>query len=134
MSGDWTQSDRAQLAQDLLAAGCRYAVCAGQTCERWHLAVDCAFVDLGLDPEGPEWEARYVMTTSHEGETIDDVVFFFVLCTNFDQHDFTDFLILQLGADPVLEQSLRGSVTAIIIRDPDSEDSSAETIQRYSRS
>ena len=42
--GGWTDEDRLRLAAELLASGCRYAVCAAvPDCQAWHDAVDRAF-------------------------------------------------------------------------------------------
>lgn len=90
--------DKEAFATRVINAGCRYAVCAGSECSEWHDAFDWAFVHSV--PE-EEQEAKLVMTTSHEGETLDDTTFFFVLNTNFHDHDFKQFLVLHLGDSPL---------------------------------
>jgi hypothetical protein len=37
------------------------------------------------------------MTTSQDGESPDDVAFFFALNTNFNYHDFQQYLVLHVG-------------------------------------
>jgi hypothetical protein len=96
------------LSGALVASGVRYAVCGGVDCKTWHDAVDLAFIQLDL--HGEEYDSRFVMTSWHTDEPVDDVAFFFVLNTNFDTHDFTQFLVLQLGADRMTEHQLRESV------------------------
>jgi len=42
-------------------------------------------------------DAAHVMTTWHANESPDDVAFFFVLNTNFNEHDLKRFLVLHVG-------------------------------------
>ena len=44
------------------------------------------------------------MTTWHTGETADEVAFFFALNTNFDNHEFTRYLVLHVGTGPAREE------------------------------
>jgi hypothetical protein len=62
------------------------------------------FVAKHLDDPDEVREATHVMTTSHDGESPDDVAFFFVLSTNFDDHDFSRYLVLHIGSGPVKAQ------------------------------
>ena len=103
--GGVADSNRERLATSLIAAGCRYAVCAGFECEVWHDAVDLAFLAQGLSEE--EQDRRFVMTTWHDGESEDDVAFFFVLNTQHPEEEFDDYLVLQIGSDPQREARLR---------------------------
>ena len=91
---------RSAVARALLEAGCRYVVCGGRDCEAWHDAVDWEFVSAHLDDPTVVTDAAHVMTSWHNGETPDDVAFFFVLNTNFDDHDFRTFLVLHVGSGP----------------------------------
>ena len=52
-----------------------------------------------LDLSELEWDGRFVMTSSHPGEPIDDVAFFFTFNTHFDAHAFEKFLVIVIGAD-----------------------------------
>lgn len=107
-AGDWPPEERSRLARRLIAMGCRYAVCAGETCAQWEHEVDSAFIDLELTET--QRQDRFVMTTSHADETLDDVAFFFVYQTNFNQHAFDDLLVLQLGNDPAIATQLQALV------------------------
>jgi len=102
--GRFTEEHRSAIARSLLEAGCRYAVCGGQNSEAWHDAVDAEFVRQHLGDPEEVCEAVHVMTTRHAGETPDEVAFFFVLCTNFHDHDFAHYLVLHVGAGPAREQ------------------------------
>jgi hypothetical protein len=77
-AGEFSDSDRATVAKTLLDAGCRYVVCGGERCSDWHDAVDVEFVKQHVDDDEAAAEASHVMTTFHEGESPDEVAFFFV--------------------------------------------------------
>ena len=113
--GLFTAAGRTAVAKGLLEAGCRYAVCGGQNCEEWHDTVDEAFVEAHVDEPESRQDAAFVMTTWHPGETPDDVAFFFVLNTNFDDHDFRRYLVLHVGTglaerevDSAVQKYVRG--------------------------
>jgi hypothetical protein len=114
--GRFTDAARTAVAHGLLEAGCRYAVCAGQNCEAWENAVDLAFVEAYLDEESVQ-DAAHVMTSSHDRESPDDVAFFFVLCTNFDSHDFRRYLVLHIGigsAEEDVDEAVQKHVRAAV--------------------
>ena len=111
--------ERLRLSRTLVASGVRYAVCGGFECEAWHDAVDEAYIELGL--EGKEANEKFVMTSLHPDDSIDEVAFFFVGNTNFDNHDFAQFLVLQLGSDWATEQSLREAVREHALKADDEE-------------
>jgi hypothetical protein len=102
--GHFTDTARSAIAKALLEAGCRYAVCGGRNCAGWHEAVDAEFVKAHIDDPKDVWESAHVMTTWHDGESPDDVAFFFVLNTNFDDHDFRRYLVLHVGTGPLRDQ------------------------------
>lgn len=106
----WSHEERVGLASCLLASGCRYAVCAGVDCEAWHDAVDLAFV-RATEAGVAAWDGGFVMTSWHEGESLEDVAFFLVLNTCFDDHDFRQFLVLHIGDGP-LRQPVNAAVMA----------------------
>jgi hypothetical protein len=103
-NGCFSDAQRSELARQLLQVGCRYAVCSGQNCEAWHDAVDVEFVQQHLDDSDETRKAVHVLTTWHAGESPDDVAFFFVLNTNFDDHNFEHYLVLHVGDGPIREQ------------------------------
>ena len=102
--GCFADAERSAVAKALLEAGCRYAVCGGKNCEAWHLAFDMEFVEVHLNDPDEVLDSVHVMTTQHDGESPDDVAFFFVLCTNFNDHEFRRYLVLHVGSGPAKAQ------------------------------
>ena len=102
--GRFNEMARSAIAKALLESGCRYAVCCGHNCEAWHDAVDAAFVEAHLDDRDDVRDAAFVMTTWHDGESPDDVAFFFVLNANFEDHSFRQYLVLHVGTGPAEDQ------------------------------
>ena len=117
--GGRSADDRLDLSRRLVASGIRYAVCGGVECEAWHHAVDEAYIELGL--EGKDADDKFVMTSLHPDDPVDEVAFFFVGNTNFHDHDFTQFLVLQLGSDWATEHSLREAVREHALESDDEE-------------
>lgn len=103
-----TPAEQNHISDRIVAEGCRYAVCGGIDCSSSHDAVDWAH--LVTDPDYHPPDETFVMTTWHEDESPAEVIWFGLHCTNFDQHDFTRYLLLLLGPDPHLENELREMV------------------------
>lgn len=70
------------LADRLLQAGCVYICAWGPACDRVHASFDEAAVTRS--PEGP-----CVMSTSHEGESLEVALWFLLVCASPD-HAFAD--------------------------------------------
>jgi len=94
--------DGGELLESLLDGGCRYLVCGGDDCEWWHDVADELFVAKYLNSSGAKREDNHVMTTWHANEAPEDVAFFFVFNTNFDDITFSRFLVLNLGSEAEL--------------------------------
>lgn len=74
----------------------------------WEDSVDIAFINI--DPVFNPPDDRHVMTTLHDNETIHDVVGFALMNTNFDFHEFHDFLALMIGTTPEIESELIAAI------------------------
>ena len=109
--GGFGEVQRTEVAKRLLEANCRYVVCGGLNSEEWHNVVDMEFVRQHLNDPVDTLDAVHVMTTGHEGESPDDVAFFFVLNTNFDEHNFERYLVLHVG-----DGKQKGEVDAAVRR------------------
>jgi hypothetical protein len=89
-------------------------VCGGDDPLAWEEAADEAFVMITLNASEAEVAERMVMTTAHEAESEEEVVLFFVSCTNFSAHSFTDFLVLTIGSEIGAVGRLWSAVQAIV--------------------
>ncbi len=92
----------------LYTSGCRYVVAGGVNCERWHDIADEEFVSQFVSDA--DQDENFVMTSWHEGESPEDVTFFFVNNTNFENHDFKRFVVLQFGEDSMVESQLKQGI------------------------
>ena len=104
--------EQAALSTQLVAQGCRYAVCAGHNCSTWDDSIDMAFLetDPNLDPPND----RFIMTTWHEGESVEEVAEFFVLNTSFDNFVAKNFLVVFIGRDKELEKQVAKAVKNLL--------------------
>jgi hypothetical protein len=109
-AGSTPPEEKARVCAELTASGCRYFVCGGRECVAWETAADDAFI--ALDLQEPEYDAQFVMTTSHDRQPANDVAFYFANNTSFDSHDFRRYLVLMIGDDPRARAELIASLRA----------------------
>ncbi|WP_165390264.1 hypothetical protein [Thalassococcus sp. S3] len=83
---------RNEVSAALVAAGCLYAVAWGLDCSMWDDAVDWAFLEHYNYGEQPE--DRFVMTTWHDNETLEETVVFAKNCTKYSDVKLENILIL----------------------------------------
>jgi len=93
------EGDRMKVVGTLIDSGCQYIVCGGVDCERWHDDADLAFANLEVQSDSLRTDLPMVMTTWHDNESMEDVAFFAINCTNFDDHDFNRLLVLVVGQE-----------------------------------
>jgi hypothetical protein len=86
-----TPEEQEAISEQLVATGCRYAVCAGHRCSTWDDSVDLAY--LATDESFSPPDETFVTTTWHEGEPIEEVLHFGFNLTGA----FTRFLVLLVG-------------------------------------
>ena len=79
----------------LLNANCKYIVAGGHDSEKWHDLADHLFISRYPDYAPPDSE--HVMTTWHQDEPLEEVLWFGLNNTDFDDYRFTDYLVLQIG-------------------------------------
>jgi hypothetical protein len=118
-AGSSTDEERCAFGHKLIAAGCRYAVCGGNDGTVWDDAVDFAFVLATLDVTEAERDARFIMTTWHEGESPEEVVWFAMNCANFDDLSFDKWVVVLRGADEELRERFVTTLRAEIERKDD---------------
>ncbi len=104
---DTSPQQQADVSDALLAQGCRYAVCAGYDCEKWHDAIDSAYLKRN---DGKPSDTNFVMTTWHENENLEDIVFFFLNNTQFEEWSPQNFLVLVLGNHPMILANIRKEI------------------------
>ncbi|MFZ1702214.1 MAG: hypothetical protein WBO10_12825 [Pyrinomonadaceae bacterium] len=87
--------EQAWVSKRLVASRCRYAVCMGYESSTWDDSIDYAYIESDPNYEPPD--DRFIMTTWHDGEPIEDVVNFFRWNTIFDDFVPKNFLVLFIG-------------------------------------
>jgi hypothetical protein len=110
-----TDAERQSVARALFASGCRYGVFAGHACGVWECALDTACIES--DPDYEPSDEAFTMTTSHEGESIEDVMFFGLMNTSFDSHDFDRFLVLGIGSRAGLREEVQAAIQSVWYED-----------------
>ena len=98
-----TKDERASLAEQMVAQGCRYAVCAGFDCSLWDDAIDMASVMTEIDGSP---QHGFVMTTWHENEPLEEVVEFFKKWALIDNEPPAQRVAILLGEDPARRSEL----------------------------
>lgn len=90
-------ANRELICKQLVEAGCRWALTWGIDCLAWHDSIDDANFDRFIPGSIPD--DQYVITTWHEDETIEDVLFFakFNALWSTADLDLVDLLILDVG-------------------------------------
>ncbi len=96
-----THDNRNQISDALIEQGCRYGVCFGYECSLWDDALDWAF--MVSDPDCNPPDDRFVMTSWHEDEPLEDVIFFFLQATACGDFTPQNFIVLMIGDGPAEE-------------------------------
>lgn len=92
---------RAGVAERLVAAACRYAVCFGHECSLWDDAID----EANIEADPALSDELFVMTTWHEGELPSEVVHFALNCTDSSKRTFRKYLVLFIGHDVTIDDA-----------------------------
>lgn len=106
-----TEQEQAAISEQLVGTGCRYAVCARHECSTWDTSVDTAY--LATDEHFSPPEETFVMTSWHERESVEDVVFHGLMCTIFDDHNFKRYLVLFIGPRAGLRDQVRRAIQSV---------------------
>lgn len=104
-----TTEDRSRVSDQLVRQGCRYAVCWGHACTLWDDSIDWSFLELH-DYEVPD--ERFVMTTWHENDSIEEVAEFFVFNTSVDEARAVRYALVCLGADAATYRRFQQALVA----------------------
>jgi hypothetical protein len=106
-----TDAERQAVTRALFDSGCRYGVFAGHACGIWEWALDTACIES--DPDYQPSDEAFTMTTSHENESVEDVIFFGLMNTSFGSHDFDRFLILFVGPRAGLRDEVESAIRLV---------------------
>ena len=82
-----TAAEQAELSDQIVRSGCRYAVCTGHICSSWDDSIDMAYLATEVDFQ-PRDET-FVMTSWHDEEPLEGVIFFGLFNTGFDDYAFS---------------------------------------------
>lgn len=88
---------RSEVSKALVKTGCLHSLAWGNDCSAWDDSVDMAFLEarnLGDYPKD-----KFVMTTWHEDETLEEVVEFAKHCTDYSETKLVDILVLDFAHD-----------------------------------
>ena len=92
---------RDRITSDIVNSRCQYALTFGHDCEVWHDAIDWTCVGDGSVGE------RFLMTTWHEDEPIEDVVDFLWWNTSYEEFESERLAVVIIGDDSELEMAIR---------------------------
>jgi hypothetical protein len=93
---DITDEEQEILSDQIVTSGCRYAVCAGYKGSSFHDSIDIADIKRN---GGEVRDENVVMTTWHDDEPLENIVFFFLNLTSFDNFAAERFVVLLVGED-----------------------------------
>lgn len=79
----------------LVGSGCLYALAWGRNCSLWDDSID--YANLKEFNYGEIPEDKFVMTTWHENETLEDTIEFAKHCTDYSDVKLEDILVLDFG-------------------------------------
>jgi len=96
---------RDRITSDIVRSRCRYALTFGHDCERWHDGIDETCVGDGTAG------GRFLMTTWHDDEPIEEVVDFLWYNTACEDFEPERLAVVLIGADDELEKALRNRLS-----------------------
>lgn len=103
-----SNEEQKTLSDQIVASGCRYAVCAGHKCSTWDDSIDMAHVMRNL---GNVTEDNLVMTTWHEDEPLEDIVELFLNYTSFGNFVAKRMLVFVIGTNGATLDDIRNEIT-----------------------
>ena len=91
-----TYEEQEAISDQIVTSGCRYAVCAGYKSSSWDDSIDMADIKRN---GGEVRDENLVMTSWHDNESLENIVFFFLNNTSFDYFTAERFVVLFVGGD-----------------------------------
>ena len=105
---DISDEEQTILSDQIVSAGCRYALCAGHDCSSWDDSIDWS--DLAKNDYVVSDE-NMMMTTWHEDEATSEVIYFALTYTNFDDHVFKKYLVLMIGKNQKVIEEVKAAIS-----------------------
>ena len=93
--GAISSESRNSLCDALIAQGCRNGVFWGYDCSVWDDSLDWAF--LATDPNFNPPNSRFVMSSWHDNEPLEEALFGLLKCSAFDNFVPRNFVVIVLG-------------------------------------
>ena len=84
-----------EVSKALVKAGCLFSLAWGIDCTSWDDSVDYAFLEHYNYGEYPE--DKFVMTTWHDGGSLQETIEFAKFCTKYSDVKLDDILVLDFG-------------------------------------
>ena len=105
IEADVTYEWRDEVSRWLVDNGCYYMMAWGQDCALWDDSVDYAILEDFNYDDIPE--DRYVWTTWHDDESLEEVLWFAQHCVRHDVHEITNLIIMDISKNARRENILK---------------------------
>lgn len=96
-----SEVQRDRITSDIVSSPCQYALTFGHDCKVWHDVIDETCVGGGAP------EDRFLMTTWHDDEPIEDVIHFLWWNTFYEDFESERLAVVIIGVDFELESAIR---------------------------
>lgn len=103
-ANDITAEEQSVISDMIIASGARYVAAWGHKCSAWDDSIDQAYIET--DPNFSPPDDRFVMTTWHENETIEDAFEFLWMCGTIDDKYPVSVCAFIIGAAETIEQRI----------------------------
>jgi hypothetical protein len=107
LTGDDLPDERRNaICREIVGIGCRWAMTWGPDCELWH---DCLDETVLLRHNHSVPDDKFLMTTWHEQESLEEVLFFAkrMATESYDDRPLIQLLVLDLGREARMADVLR---------------------------
>ena len=98
LEADYSEGWQTEVSRWLVASGCRCMMAWGPNCSDWDTSVDWADIEARNYEED---DSKFVMTTWHDDQTLEDVFWQVQFIANFsyDDVELTDAVIVHISGD-----------------------------------
>ncbi|GKX35352.1 MAG: hypothetical protein MnENMB40S_29700 [Rhizobiaceae bacterium MnEN-MB40S] len=93
---DVTHTWRDRVSRWLVESGCLWMMAWGRDCSLWDDSVDCANIEMF---PGDKPDDKFVITTWHNDETLEDVVWFATFSASHSSVTLEKLVVLDIGPD-----------------------------------